>query len=807
MLRNFWFSLRVLSLVLMTAVFFSFMSGSARANTVVSHEQAAFGFATNALTVSSTSLSGGTDQFYVATVANYQNRPITSVSGLGLTWTKVIDQCGARSATGTQMWYAAGSPQTAGVVTATFGSTTQVANIVVTRYAGVDQVQPFVNAHGENTLGENGACVGGTDTRPATLTVSPTTAGSLVVTAVNARTRTVTSVPTGYLQRAYVQAGTSGALTQLYVYESAPSVFTPQLLSFNLSGISDWGTAGLVLQPAQSTPTPTPTPTPEPTPEPTPTPNPEPTPTPTPEPTPTPTPEPTPTPLPTPTPTPSPSVELKNEEVVTGFKTNATTVSSSSIQGGSEQFYLATIANYQNKDVSGVTGLGLSWTKVVEQCGARSATGTEVWYATGSPAAAGMVTATFASITQTANIIVTRYSGVNSTTPFANAHGENTLGENGACVGGTDSRPATITVAPTWLGSLVVVGVNGRTRAVTSVPGSYTQKAFVQSGNGGSVTQLYTFESKVVSAGTQQLSFNLSGVADWASTGLILLPQGEQPTPTPTPSPTPTPTPNPYPVLVGAGNIAKCSWLTDEKTADLLDNIPGTVFTLGDHAYEDGTLWDFNNCYNASWGRHKARTKPVVGNHDYQTNNAAGYFTYFGAAAGDPSKGYYSYDVGDWHVVVLNSNCSEVGGCGAGTAQDTWLKADLASNPKTCTAAMWHHASFSSSGNSLAMKNLWQVLYDNDADLVLTAHQHIYERFLPLTADGNVDMVRGLRQFVVGTGGANFADLDEPTPHSEVAHNQTHGVLKLSLKPAGYDWEFVPVAGQSFTDSGSAECH
>src|SRR5690606_5313132 len=248
---------------------------------------------------------------------------------------------------------------------------------------------------------------------------------------------------------------------------------------------------------------------------------------------------------------------------------------------------------------------------------------------------------------------------------------------------------------------------------------------------------------------------------------------------------------------------SKCSWVTDEQTADLLDTIEGTVFTLGDHAYENGTAADFNNCYNPSWGRHKARTKPVVGNHDYQTSGATGYYNYFGAAAGDPTKGYYSYDIGDWHIVVLNSNCTEIGTCKKNSPQDLWLKADLAANTKTCTLAMWHHASFSSSGGTSNMKYLWQTLYDYNADVVSTDHQHLYERFAPQTATGALDTARGLRQFVVGTRGAKSTTFDYLAPNSEVRDNQTHGVLKMTLNEGSYSWEFVPVSGKTFTDSGT----
>jgi hypothetical protein len=263
------------------------------------------------------------------------------------------------------------------------------------------------------------------------------------------------------------------------------------------------------------------------------------------------------------------------------------------------------------------------------------------------------------------------------------------------------------------------------------------------------------------------------------------------------------------PVLVGAGDIASCSSSGDEATAELLDGIPGTVFTAGDNAYESGTATEFANCYDPTWGRHKARTKPTPGNHEYNTAGASGYFGYFGAAAGDPSKGYYSYNLGDWHVVALNSVCHEVGGCGATSPMVTWLKNDLAANPKTCTIAYWHHPLFSSGsiGNHPSMRPTWDVLYAGNADVVVSGHDHNYERFAPQRPDGTLDRARGIREFVVGTGGGTLYTFKNIQPNSEVRNAGTYGVLKLTLNPTSYEWQFVPVAGQSFTDSGSTSCN
>ncbi len=265
------------------------------------------------------------------------------------------------------------------------------------------------------------------------------------------------------------------------------------------------------------------------------------------------------------------------------------------------------------------------------------------------------------------------------------------------------------------------------------------------------------------------------------------------------------------PVILAAGDIASCASTGDEATADLLDTLAGTVLTLGDNAYETGSPLEFSTCYDPTWGRHKSRTMPSVGNHEYGTPGASGYYGYFGAAAGDPSKGYYSYDLGTWHVIALNSNCSAVGGCGGGSTQEQWLRDDLATHPAACTLAYWHHARFSSSaahGSSTTYQALWQALYDYGADVVLVGHDHDYERFAPQTATGAADAAYGIREFVVGTGGKSHYGFDPvPEPNSEVRDSTSYGVLQMTLQPAGYDFAFLPAAGSLFTDSGSGTCH
>lgn len=263
------------------------------------------------------------------------------------------------------------------------------------------------------------------------------------------------------------------------------------------------------------------------------------------------------------------------------------------------------------------------------------------------------------------------------------------------------------------------------------------------------------------------------------------------------------------PVLVGAGDIGSCDSMGDEATARLLDRIDGTVFTTGDNAYDDGTESDFINCYDPSWGRHKDRTRPAAGNHEYKTEDAAPYYTYFGPAAGLSDRGYYSYQLGTWHVVVLNSNCDQVGGCDVGSPQEQWLRADLAANPSPCTIAYWHSPRFSSAlhGNDIAMQAFWQALYEAGVDVVLAGHDHSYERFAPQDATGQYDPERGIREFVVGTGGSRHYAIKSPAANSEIRNDDTFGVLALTLRQGSYDWKFIPEAGKTFTDSGSARCH
>jgi hypothetical protein len=264
------------------------------------------------------------------------------------------------------------------------------------------------------------------------------------------------------------------------------------------------------------------------------------------------------------------------------------------------------------------------------------------------------------------------------------------------------------------------------------------------------------------------------------------------------------------PVLVGAGDIVTCGGTHDDDTAKLLDGIDGTVFTLGDNVYPDGAPAQFSDCYAATWGRHKARTMPAPGNHDYHTTGAAGYYGYFGQAASpldnncaSDCRGYYSYDLGAWHILVLNSETTFT----SGSPQEKWMRADLAANQNVCTLAYWHEPLFSSGmhGNSNRVLPLWQVLYEYGADVVLNGHDHLYERFAPQNPKGVAD-AKGIREFVVGTGGASLYSFTAIQPNSEARNNSAWGVLKLTLHSTSYDWQFVPAAGQTYTDSGSADC-
>lgn len=273
-----------------------------------------------------------------------------------------------------------------------------------------------------------------------------------------------------------------------------------------------------------------------------------------------------------------------------------------------------------------------------------------------------------------------------------------------------------------------------------------------------------------------------------------------------------TAAPSGAPTVAVAGDIAD-DGSGDTATSNLVVNlVPDLVLTAGDNAYQDGSLAQYQTYYDPTWGRFKSKTRPAPGNHEYHTSGAAGYFDYFNGVgattgpAGTRGQGYYSFDVGAWHLIALNNYVS----MSAGSAQEQWLKADLSQNTGRCTLAYWHEPRFTSGAehsNNTSVGPLWNDLYAAGADLVLNGHNHQYERFAPQDPSGNADATKGIREFVVGTGGAGLYAFGTPQPNSEVRDATANGVLELTLHQGSYDWSFVPVAGESFTDSGTAACH
>jgi hypothetical protein len=282
-------------------------------------------------------------------------------------------------------------------------------------------------------------------------------------------------------------------------------------------------------------------------------------------------------------------------------------------------------------------------------------------------------------------------------------------------------------------------------------------------------------------------------------------------TPSPTTPPTATFPPPDYPgyaLFAGAGDITSCGD-GDRQTAELLDRIDGHFFTAGDTSNLDGAYSEYTDCFDPNWGRFKERLHPAAGNHDYYTEGAAGYFQYFGGAAGDPDKGYYSYNYGGWHMIVLNSNCEKVGGCADGSAQEQWLRNDLSQNKTQCTIAVWHHPLFSSGvgGNIDWSRPFWDALYEYGADIVINGHDHDYERFAPQTPWGAVNNAIGIREFVVGTGGTYFTEPGTDKANSEIRIFNRFGIILLALGNSDYYWEFRSTPNGEVLDSGHAFCH
>ena len=254
-------------------------------------------------------------------------------------------------------------------------------------------------------------------------------------------------------------------------------------------------------------------------------------------------------------------------------------------------------------------------------------------------------------------------------------------------------------------------------------------------------------------------------------------------------------------VLLAVGDIAGCAeHYKDEVTADLVADLPGTIAILGDVVYQNATRWQFRNCYDPSWGRVLARSRPAVGNHEYRTNEAAPYFEYFGTRAGPSGKGYYTYTLGTWRIYALNSERLI-------PEQTTWLKADLAAHPTQCILAYWHKPLYTGgrNPNELTVRPLFDALYKAGAEVVLNGHNHHYERYAPQDANGRAKP-RGIREFVVGTGGAQLEGFVTIQPNSLVRYVEGWGVLRMTLGAGKYGWKFLPVLGAASADTGSASC-
>ena len=305
----------------------------------------------------------------------------------------------------------------------------------------------------------------------------------------------------------------------------------------------------------------------------------------------------------------------------------------------------------------------------------------------------------------------------------------------------------------------------------------------------------------------------LAALATAAACGGSAAPGSSTPHPTlagPTAAPSPSPTTAAGVPFLVVGDAADCEETNDELVAAWLGDHEGTIALAGDVAYDKGTARQFRECFEPAWGELKPRIRPVPGNHDYLTAGAGPYYDYFGAAAGERGKGWYSYELGAWHIVALNSNCAEIGGCGPGSPQYRWLEADLAANTATCTFAYFHHPVFTSGIHGQdpgGMLPVWALLYRRGVDVVAAGHDHHYERFAPLGPTGGRDDAFGIRSFVVGTGGGALYPFFINVPNSEARDGRANGVLAFSLQPAGYTWEFVPVGKGTFTDAGSGACH
>lgn len=409
--------------------------------------------------------------------------------------------------------------------------------------------------------------------------------------------------------------------------------------------------------------------------------------------------------------------------------------------------------------------------------------------ADGSGVATGSLSSTVSgskTVTATANGVTITQKPVITVTPGPISASVSTVSASPASiVASTGTSTITVTVKDALgnpiSGSAVVLAATGSGNTLTQPSGTSASNGVATGSLSSSAT------------GTKTVSATASGLALTQTAAVTVTSAGSSVT------------------FVGAGDIADCGTTDDEATAALINAMPGVpVFALGDNAYPNGSTNDYKNCYAPSWGAFKSRTHPSAGNHEYNSTNAAPYFAYFGSAAGTAGQGYYSFDLGSWHIVVLNSNIASDNG----TPQDTWLQADLAAHKNACTLAYWHHPLYSSIGGTgsggaviSSARRFWDVLYANGVDLVLNGHRHVYERLAPMKPDGTADPTNGIRTLIVGTGGESGGDLTNVFPLSEVREGRTFGVMKLTLSSNSYTWQFIPVAGSTFTDTGSGTCH
>ncbi len=410
--------------------------------------------------------------------------------------------------------------------------------------------------------------------------------------------------------------------------------------------------------------------------------------------------------------------------------------------------------------------------------------------ANGSGVATGSLSSTVAgnkTVTATANgVAITQKPVVGVTAGPVSASVSTVSASPASIVAGSGTSTITVTVKDAFgnpvSGSTVILGATGSGNTLTPPSGPTGSNGVATGGLSSTATG-----TKTVSATAGVLPLTQTAAVTVTAAGSTV-------------------------TFVGAGDIADCGNDNDAATAALISAMPSTtpVFVLGDNVYPNGTTSQFNNCYHPTWGAFKSRTHPSAGNHEYNSTNATPYFNYFGAAAGTPGEGFYSFDLGSWHVIVLNSNIST----GAGSAQDTWLLADLAAHQNLCTLAYWHHPLYSSIGGSgsggavtSSARRFWDNLYAAGVDLVLNGHRHVYEVLAPMKPDGTADPVNGIRTIIAGMGGESGGDLTNLFPLSEVREGHTYGVLKLTLSASSYTWQFVPVAGSSYTHTGSGTCH